>query len=60
MQTKEMKMLVYVTGSEKGGTSRKTLIFTTFETVTTPRPSEPLASRYLYRHFRPSTSQIRR
>ena len=28
----------------KGDTSRKTLIFTTFQTVTTPRPSEPLAS----------------
>jgi len=31
MQTKEMKMLVYVTGSEKGGTSRKTLILPLFK-----------------------------
>jgi len=36
---------IYVTGSEKGTfRARKTLIFTTFQTVTTQMPSEPLAS----------------
>jgi len=33
-----------MTGSEKGGGFAQNANFTTFQTVTTPRPSEPLAS----------------
>ena len=39
----------YVTGSKKRGNfAQNANFFTTFQTVTTPRPSEPLTSRYLY------------